>query len=77
MNTSPYDHEYIQTHKESTTTHYQGTIHHATYGTLTNCTSINSANKSRNGSFISGTFNEVRHLINWREDDFNYYTKEL
>ena len=56
MSTLPYDHEYIQTLKEST-------IHHVTYGTLTNRISTNSATKSRNGSFISDTFNEVRHLI--------------
>ena len=63
VSTVPYDYESPQTPKESTTTHYQGTTHHATYGTLTNRTSINSTTKSRYGTTTnSGTFNEMRHL---------------
>ena len=50
LSTAPYDHEFPQTPKESTTTHYQGTTRHATYGTLTNRTSINSTTKSRYGT---------------------------
>ena len=53
VSTVPYDHESPQTPKESTTTHYQGTTRHATYGTLTNRTSINSATKSRYGTITT------------------------
>ena len=60
VSTAPYDHEYIQTPKESTTTHYQGTTRHATYGTLTNRTSINSTTKSRYGT--TTTSGEMKHL---------------
>ena len=50
LSSEPYDHESPQTPKESITTHYQGTTHHATYGTLTNRTSINSTTKSSIGT---------------------------
>ena len=60
VSTAPYDHEYIQTPKESTTIHYQGTTHHATYGTLTNRTSINSTTKSRYGT--TTTSGEMKQL---------------
>ena len=61
VSTAPYDHESPQTPKESTTTHYQGTTHHATYGTLTNRTSINSTTKSRYGT--TTTSGEMKLLI--------------
>ena len=61
VSTAPYDHEYIQTPKESTTTHYQGTTHHGTYGTLTNRTSINSTIKSSIGT--TTTSSEMKHLM--------------
>ena len=62
VSTAPYDHEFPQTPKESTITHYQGTTHHATYGTLTNSTSINSTTNSRHGT--TTTSGEMKHLTN-------------
>ena len=60
VSTAPYDHESPRTTKESTTTRYEGTTHHATYGTLTNRTSINSTTKSRYGT--TTTSGEMKHL---------------